>query len=148
MSINYIIFLVSTSNHVWLDSSLYEVFVYRELDQNEILNISLIVTYEFWNNISNSGEDSLDNITFRFTSSLNYTNFVLNFLPSAFKSFRNENTPEVIKKISINSLQDLMLGDYNLKIQVYWQDNTLTESDVIIHVVDPLPEVLPVPGNM
>ena len=39
-----------------------------------------------------------------------------------------------------------MLGDYKMKIQAIWQNKKLAESDVIIHVVDPLPAVLPVPG--
>ena len=39
-----------------------------------------------------------------------------------------------------------MLGDYKMKILVIWQNNIIAESDVIIHVVDPLPTGLPVPG--
>ena len=142
-------YLVSASNDVWLDSSLYEVFVYRKLDQNEILkNISLIVTYGFWDNASNSGEDILNNITFRLTSSLNYTQFTLNSLSSTFEGFQNEYIPEIFSRSSIvsSSLQDLTLGDYHMKIQAIFHNRKLAESDVIIHVVDPLPTSLPVPG--
>ena len=136
-------FLVSTSDDIWFDSSLYEVFVYRKLNQDGFKNISLIVTYSFWNNASNSDEDFLNNITFRHTSS----HFDLNSLYSTFEGFQNENTPEIVKRISIISLsQDLTLGDYNMKIQAIWQNKKLAESDVIIHVVDPLPTALPIPG--
>ena len=141
-----IVILVSTSNDIWFDSSLYEVFVYRKLNRDETLkNISLVAAYAFRHNTSNSDEDFLNNITFRLTSS----HFTLNSLYSTFKSFQNENTvtPEIVKGISIISLsQDLMLGDYNMKVQAVWQDKILTESDVIIHVVDPLPATLPTPG--
>ena len=134
-------FLVSTSDDIWFDSSFYEVFVYRKLNQDGLKNISLIVTYAFWNNASNSDEDN--NITFRLTSS----HFALNTLYNNFEGFQNENTPEIVKIISIISLsQDLMLGDYTMKIQAIWQNKTLAESDVIIHVVDPLPAALPIPG--
>ena len=132
-----------------MDSSLYEVFVYRKLDQNEILkNISLIVTYGFWDNASNSGEDISNNITFRLTSSLNYPQFTLNSLSSTFEGFQNENIPEIFSRSLIisSSLQDLTLGDYNMKIQAIFQNRKLAESDVIIHIVDPLPTPLPVPG--
>ena len=141
-----IVILVSTSNDIWFDSSLYEVFVYRKLNRDETLkNISLIATYAFWNNTSNSDEDFLNNITFR----LNSSQFVLNSLYISFEGFQNEITPEIVKGVSItsNSLsQDLVLGDYNMKVQAIWQDKILTESDVIIHVVDPLPATLPTPG--
>ena len=138
-----IVILASTSNDIWFDSSLYEVFVYRKLDQNEMLkNISLIATYAFRNNAPNSDEDFLNNITFR----LNSSHFDLTTLYSSFEGFQNESTsPEIVKRVSIIALS-LMLGDYNMKIQAIWQNKTLAESDVIIHVVDPLPATLPVPG--
>ena len=44
-------------------------------------------------------------------------------------------------------LQNLELGDYGMKILVIWQDVKLAESNVVIHVVDPLPNALPVPGT-
>ena len=108
-------------------------------------NMSLIATYAFWNNASNSDEDFLYNITFTFRQTSSH--FALNSLYSSFESFQNESTPEIVKKVSILSLsQDLVLGDYNMTVQAIWQNKTLAESDVIIHVVDPLPAVLPVPG--
>ena len=146
MTFNY---LVSISNDVWLDSLLYEVFVYCKLEHNEILkNISLIVTYGFWDDASNSGKDISNNIAFRLTSSLNYTQFTLNSLPSTFEGFQNENIPQMFSRRSIvsSSQQDLTLGDYNMKIQAIFQNQKLTESDVIIHVVNPLPTTLPIPS--
>ena len=139
-----IIILASTSNDIWFDSSLYEVFVYHKLNRNVTLkNMSLIATYAFWKNESNSGEDFLNNITFKLTSS----HFDLITLYSTFESFQNESIPEIVKEVSIISLsQDLMLGDYSMKIQAIWQNKTLAKSDVIIHVVDPLPATLPTPG--
>ena len=136
--------LVSANNDVWLDSSLYEIFIYRKLNQNKILkNISLIVTFSFWNNVSNSSEDFCNNITFNLSSSAHFT---LDF--DTFERFQNENTPQIVRRSSIISslALDLMLGDYNMKIQAVWQDMKLAESEVIIHVVDPVPAPLPPPG--
>ena len=127
-----------------MDSSLYEVFIYRKLSQNEILkNISLVATYSFWNNVANGSEDFSSNITFNLTSS---TYFTLKF--DTFERFQNDNTPQVVRRSSITSpsVQDLMLGDYSMKIQAVWQDMKLSESDLIIHVIDPPPTPLPVPG--
>ena len=132
---------------MWFDSSFYEVFVYRQLHQNETLkDISLIVTYDFWNNASNSDEEFPNNVMFRLTSSRNYTNFTVTSSSITFRGF-NENTTDIVRNVSVISLsQNLMLGDYNMKIQAIWQDMEIAESDIIIHVVDPLPKTLPVPG--
>ena len=145
---NYLILLVSNNNDIWFDSSLYEVFVYHQLHQNEVLkNTSLIVTYQFWNNASNIDEDFPSNITFKLTSSLDSTNFAVISLSTPFKGFNDENTPDIVRNISIITLaQNLTLGDYNMKIQAIWQDMEIAESVVIIHVVDPPPRALPVPG--
>ena len=127
-----------------MDSSLYEVFIYRKLSQNEILkNISLVATYSFWNNVANGSEDFSSNITFNLTSS---TYFTLKF--DTFERFQNDNAPQVVRRSSITSpsVQDLMLVDYSMKIQAVWQDMKLSESDLIIHVIDPPPTPLPVPG--
>ena len=145
---NYLILLVLSNNGMWFDSSLYEVFVYHQLHQNEVLkNISLIVTYQFWHNASIVDEDFPSNIIFKLTSSLNHANFAVMSLSAPFKGFLNENTPGIGRKISIITLaQNLTLGDYNMKIQAIWQDMEIAESVVIIHVVDPPPRALPVPG--
>ena len=136
--------LVSANNDIWLDSSLYEIFIYRKLNQSKILkNISLIVTFSFWNNVSNSSEDFSNNITFILSSSANFT---LDF--DTFERFQNESTPQVVRRSSIisSSALNLMLGDHSMKIQAVWQNMKLAESEVIIHVVDPLPAPLPSPG--
>ena len=141
---------MSTSSDVWLDSSLYEVLVYRQLEWNEILtNISLIAKFEFWNSVNIGDEVSPEDITFRLTSSPNHTNFTVNSLPIGFKGFQNRSVPEILKRglIISSSSQSLILGDYSMKIQVMWQNMTLAESHVVIHVVDPLPTLLPVPGT-
>ena len=142
-------FVVSTNSDIWLDSSLYEVFIYRQLEWNEILtNITLIAEFEFWNSANIGGDVSPEDITFRLTSSLNRTNFTINNLPNSFKGFQNRSVPEILKKglIISSSSQNLILGDYDMKIQVIWQNMKLVESIVVVHVVDPLPTILPFPG--
>ena len=148
---NYIcldILLVSNRFDIWFDSSLYETFVYRRLHQNETLeNISLIVTYDFWNTASNSDEEFPNNVIIRLISSCNYTNFTVTSSSTTFRGFNNANTPDIVRNVSVISLsQNLILGDYSMKIQAIWQDMEIAESDLIIHVVDPLTRALPVPG--
>ena len=141
---------MSTSSNVWLDSSFYEVLVYRQLEWNEILtNISLIAEFEFWSSVNIGGDISPEDITFRLTSSPNHTNFTVNSLPIGFKGFQNRSLPEILKKglIISSSSQNLILGDYDMKIQVIWQNMKLAESIVVVHVIDPLPILLPVPGT-
>ena len=144
----YLIPLVSSDNRIWFDSSSYEVFVYRHLHQTETLKIiSLIATHDFWSNASNTDEEFPNNVMFRLTSSRNHTNFTVTSSSTTFRGFNNENTPDIVRNVSVISLsQNLMLGDYNMKIQAIWQDMEIAESDIIIHVVDPLPRALPVPG--
>jgi len=104
----------------------------------------LIVTYGFWNNASNSDENFPSNITFKLTSFPNYTNFSLS---DTTEGIQRKGTAVIVRKISmISSSSQNMLGDYTMKMQVIWQGNELTNSDVIIHVIDPLPTTLPVPG--
>ena len=136
---------MSSNEDIWFDSSLYEVFVYHQLHQNEVLkNISLIATYQFWNNASNIDEDFPNNILFKLTSSANFT---ITSLSTTFRGFKNENSSDIVRNVSIISLsENLMLGDYIMNIQAIWQDVEIAESDVIIHVIDPLPRALPVPG--
>ena len=140
-----LILLVPNSYDVWFDSSLYEVFVYRKLHQNEILkNVPLIVAHGFWENASNIDEGFPNNVTFRLTSPINFT---VSSLSATFNGFKNRSIPVIVRNVSVISLsQNLMLGDYNMKIQAIWQDMEIAESDIIIHVVDPLPRALPVPG--
>ena len=144
----YLILLVSSNNDIWFDSSLYEVFIYHQLHQNEVLkNTSLIVTYQFWNNASNIDEDFPSNISFKFTSPLDYAYFAVISLSTPFKGFNAESTPDIVRNISIISLaKNLRLGDYNMKIQAIWQDIKIADTIVIIHVVDPPPRMLPLPG--
>ena len=139
------ILLVSNSYDIWFDSSLYEVFVYRKLHQNEILkNVSLMVTHGFWENSSKIDEDFPNNVTFRLTSPINFT---VSYLSTTFNGFKNRSIPEIVRNVSVISLsQNLMLGDYNMKIQAIRKDMEIAESDIIIHVVDPLPRAFPVPG--
>ena len=102
---------MSNNEDIWFDSSLYEAFVYHRLHQNEILkNTSLIATYQFWNNASNIDEDFPNNILFKLTSSANFT---ITSLSSTFSGFKNENSSDIVRNVSIISLsENLMLGDY------------------------------------
>ena len=137
------------NNDFWFDSSLYEVFVYRKLHQNAILkNISLIATREFWNNASNIDKGFPNSVIIRFTSSLIYNNFTVNSSSTAFEGFHNRSIPKIVRNDSIifSSSWDVALGDYAMNVQAIWQGVEIAESDVIIHVVDPLPRALPVPG--
>ena len=140
-------FVVSNKKSYWLDSSLYEVFAAHQMEPNKtISNISFIITYEYWNGISNR-TDFLTNVKFNLISSSSY--FILNDISITLDSFNDESNPEICKKYEMihNSSGSIPLGDYDMEVQVVWKDNVLTNSDVIVHVVDPVPTSLPIPGR-
>jgi len=73
---------------------------------------------------------------------------MLNDIPTTFGDF-HEDSPKICKTYTVmrNSSQPVPLGDYQMEVQVISQDDVLADSVVIVHVVDPVPTSLPVPGR-
>ena len=126
---------------------MYEVFISHQMEPYEtIVNISLIITDEYWNELSNKSNFP-SNLNVHLTSS---SYFMLNNISPTFDSFKRDNySPKIFKAYEMicNLFESIPLGDYEMEVQVIWQDNMLTSSDVIVHVVDPVPTLLPVPGR-
>lgn len=57
--------------------------------------------------------------------------------------------PDTVESTELISAVDggIPLNDYSMKIEVTAGDTSLLSSDIIVHVVEPLP-VLPRPGNI
>ena len=125
---------------------MYEVFISHQMEPYEtIVNISLIITYEYWNELSNKSNFP-SNLNVHLTSS---SYFMLNDISPTFDSLNGDYSPKMLKTYEMiyTLSESIPLGDYEMEVQVIWQDNMLTSSDVIVHVVDPVPTLLPVPGR-
>ena len=73
---------------------------------------------------------------------------MLNDIPITFGDFHDD-SPKICKAYTVihNSFQPIPLGDYQMEVQVISQEDVLADSVVIVHVVDPVPTSLPVPGK-
>jgi len=74
---------------------------------------------------------------------------MLNDISATFGGFHDD-SPKIFKTYAIiynSSHPTIPLGDYEMEVQVIWEDDVLTSSVVIVHVVDPVPTSLPVPGK-
>jgi len=133
---------------VWLDATVYEIFINPTTSLNEVIakfNLTLRK-----NDIDSSGSQmnssdshNVNAILFHLQSS---NNFYLANQNSSTSSFQDDHEHYVVELLSANDGL-LPLNDYRMKLEVTVGNMSLTSSDVIIHVVDPLP-TLPVPGNV
>lgn len=138
--------IVQAGVEAWLDATVYEVFVLPAVHFNQtILHLNLSLTGDF----HSQANYNYDNITFHLHSvnlffnlgnqNTSHTTFLNYFdlLPS-----RAEST-SLVSAVTGH----LPLNDYKMRIEVTAGNSSVTTSDIIIHVVDPLPS-LPVPGNI
>lgn len=134
------IFTAPIDNFYWLDSTLYEVFVTPQTDIAQIItNFSLITTHGICSSVS-------DGVHFNLAQSFN---LMLVDFSSTLDNFTDENDLNMkCKMYGVISNSSIPLGDHVIEVQVVQQDKVLTNSDIVIHVVDPIPTSLPTPGKI
>ena len=128
---------------VWLDATVYEIFILPTASYNEVIttcNLSLRDSY--LDELDSSGSHNIDDVWFHLQSTSNYFQ-----LANTNGSHLENNELHVfrIKLLSV-SHDSIPLNDYRMKLEVTIGDIHLTSSDIIIHVVEPLP-ALPIPGT-
>jgi len=133
---------------VWLDATVYEIFINPTTSLNEMIAKFNLTLRE--DDIDSSGSQmnpsdshNINAILFHLQSS-NY--FYLANQNSSTSSFQDDHEHYVVELLSASD-GPIPLNDYRMKLEVTIGNMSLTSSDVIIHVVDPLP-ILPLPGNV
>ena len=122
---------------------MYEIFIKPTTSLNEVIaKFNLTVRKDFEMDSSGSHDIDVDDIMLDLQSS-DY--FSLTNQKGSDSDFHGHNVVEV--QLLSTKAGTISLNDYKMKLEVTIGDNPLTSSDIIIHVVDPLP-TLPVPGNV
>jgi len=127
-----------------MDSTLYEIFITPNMT-GEFKTLFFFVTNEFQR--SHVNYDRLDDFTFHLYPFDN-PYFYFGNGDTTHVSFENLYIPDVIESCSLSSSSDrIPLDDYELQVAVYLEGTELLRHDVLIHVVDQLPFLLPPPGR-
>ena len=162
MFIYYFKYLVPEEYDHWLDATLYEVLIPPHSNiRTPILNITFTLIRLLQSDDEDeilSGSGSGFNLTLG-SGSITETTFNLETDYSYFK-FENGDTSHIALNdkgnaasltetytIVIATSNPIPLGDYEMQISVTRKDNVLQTSDLVIHVVEPLPSTLPAPGT-
>ena len=134
---------VPIDQEVWLDATVYEIFIKPTTTLNEVIaKFNLTVRENYLYEIDSIGSHDIDDIMVHPKSS-DY--FSLTKQNSSNSDFHGHDVIEV--QLLSTKAGTISLNDYKMTLEVTIDDNPLTSSDIIIHVVDPLP-TLPVPGNV
>ena len=134
----------------WLDATLYETLISPSVQLNDtIMKFNLTVTQYFRYKTNCNTDCIIDDVSFHLKSPYPYFHLtskapiILNFLD-------DQETFETIMMESVELLSTINghipLNNYEMKIEVTDGNSSLLSSDIIIHVVEPLPSV-PVPGQ-
>ena len=150
--INCIIFICRTvpaGVGAWLDATVYEVFILPTVQFNQtILHLNLSLTNDFLYQVDYD-DYHVEDISFHLHSEYSYFYLAnLNTSHTTFMNYFGVLLPDTVESTELISAVDgrIPLNDYNMRLEVTAGDTTLLHSDIIIHVVEPLP-VLPRPGN-
>ena len=133
----------------WLDATTYEVFILPTVQFNQtILRFNLSLTNDFIYQVDYN-DYHVEDISFHLHST--YSFFYLanqNTSHTTFLNYFGVLLPDTVESTELISAADgrIPLNDYEMRLQVTAGDTSLLSSDIIIHVVEPLP-VLPIPGN-
>jgi len=131
-----------------MDSTLYEIFILPTMTEALIRNLSFVFTDEFQR--IHVDYDYHDDITFHLYPSDN-PYFYFNNSDTTHVAFEDEYDLYLADQITTCSLlstsDPIPLDDYELQVAVSIEGTELLRRDIIIHVVDRLPSLLPLPGK-
>ena len=143
------LYTVQAGVEAWLDATVYEVFVLPTVQFNQtILHLNVSLTNDFLYQVDYS-DYHVEDISFHLHSA--YSFFYLanqNTSHTTFMNYFGVILPDTVESTELISAVDggIPLNDYSMKLEVTAGDTSLLNSDIIVHVVEPLP-VLPRPGN-
>ena len=129
----------------WLDTNVYEVLIPSSVPLNEtIIKINLTMTQYFRYHINCNNSCVIKEVSFRLKSSYSY--FYLsneNSIPLNFLDDQEMFMPIMMVSVELLSAVNghILLNDYKMKLEVTDGNNVLLGSDIIIHVVEPLPNL-------
>ena len=145
----FILHIVQAGVEAWLDATVYEVFILPTVQFNQtILHLNLSLTNDFLYQVDYN-DYHVEDISFHLHSA--YSFFYLanqNTSHTTFLNYFGVLLPDTVESTELISAVDdrIPLNDYNMRLEVTAGDRSLLYSDIVIHVVEPLP-VLPHPGN-
>ena len=133
----------------WLDTNVYEVFIPSSVQLNEtITTINLTVTQYFRYRINCNTNCIINDISFHLESRYHY--FYLaseRSIPLSFLDDQEMFMPTMMGSVELLSANNgnIPLNDYKMTLEVKDRNVVLLSSNIIIHVVEPLPS-LPISG--
>ena len=145
----FILHTVQAGVEAWLDATVYEVFILPTVQFNQtILHLNLSLTNDFLYQVDYY-DYHVEDISFHLQSK--YSFFYLanqNTSHTTFLNYFGVLLPDTVESTELISAVDdrIPLNDYNMRLEVTAGDRSLLHSDIVIHVVEPLP-VLRRPGN-
>ena len=127
----------------WLDTNVYEVLVPSSVLLSEtIIKINLTMTQYFRYQINCNNNCIIKNISFHLKSSNSYFHLSNeNSIPLNFLDDQEMFMPIMMVSVELLSAVNghILLSDYKMKLEVTSGNDVLLDSDIIIHVVEPLP---------
>ena len=141
--------IASAEMRGWLDTNVYEVLISSSVKINEsIITINLTATQYFRYRINCNTNCIINDISFHLESPYHY--FYLaseRSIPLSFLDDQEMFMPTMMGSVELLSANngDIPLNDYKMTLEVKDGTVVLLSSDIIIHVVEPLPS-LPVSG--
>ena len=133
----------------WLDTNVYEALIPPSIQLNEtIMTINLTMTQYFRYQVNCNTDCIISDISFHLKSTHPY--FYLASENKTLLKFVNDEemfVPIMVESVKLLSANNgyIPLNDYRMSLEVISGDTSLLISDIIIHVVEPLP-ALPVSG--
>ena len=135
----------------WLDTNVYEVVIPSSMQLNEtIIMINLTATQYFRYRINCSTNCIINDISFQLNSSYPYFYLASKRpIPLSFLDDQEMFMPTMMGSVELLSAGngDIPLNDYKMTLEVKDGNVLLLSSDIVIHVVEPLPS-LPVSGKI
>ena len=134
----------------WLDATVYEALISPSVQLNEtIMRFNLTVTQYFRYQTSCNTDCIINDVSFHLRSPYPYFHLASNnFISLDFLDDQETFEPIMMESVELLSTINghIPLNDYKMRIEVTDGNSSLLGSDIIIHVVEPLPSV-PVPGK-
>lgn len=129
----------------WLDASVYEVFILPTVPLNQsVIGFNLMLVYDSENS---SGYYDFNEISFDLHSSNSF--FYLanqSAINATILTQYGINQPDLVKSIQLFTAVDgIPINDYEMTLNVLVGETPLINSDIIVHVSEPLPS-LSAPG--